>query len=358
MTVRILILLVCVLFLTTLSTAKNERKREYQQGKQQSQQNMTVVNNAEYENDNEEIEEDEDDEEVEITCRWKWSKWKPCSKSCDSGNTSRVGMCVCDGFDMPFADSQCTDVPNPLDTEVVSCNEHPCGEKAACNKRCWMEILEKNQHNNLTDGIYQCSLGCTTDDTCPKGKTYAQVLTEPVPSMAENAEWYYLAKEWYAAILNQEAGVSLSPLAVEAINNAMILLENCAGWSPEEMQLLAMVYVVKEKLNRANNEIGGLDTVDEQVAMMLGGETGTGTDTSESSSQKSLLGVYISIPMAAVAIIAVAIMVAIYYVRRKSYMVVEANEVVVPESSLDNGNEEVPLQDQPKEDDSSSEKLG
>jgi len=265
-------------------------------------------------------------------------------------------MCVCEGFTVPFADSMCENVPNRLGTETVPCNYYACGLKPACNKRCWMSIFEPNVRNNITDGIFQCSMGCTTDvTTCPKGKSYSQVLTEPVPPLAENAEWYYLAKEWYAAMLNQAYGAPLPPLAIQAMNQATQLLQNCAGWGPDEMKLLAIVYALKEKLNRANNEIGGLDQVDDQVANMVGGMSGESND--EEGTNKSLIGVIIGVPMAAVAIIAVAIMFAVYYVRRKSYVVVAPTETIPPESSLvDNGNEEVPLEhDQQKGEDSSSE---
>jgi len=310
---------------------------------------MVVDNNDEDSGD------DDDDDEVEIECRWKWSKWKTCTKSCNTGNTTRMGLCVCAGFGIPFPDSECADVPNPLGTEVVTCNQHKCGQIAACNKICWMGILDQNVKHNITDGIFQCSLGCPSDDTCPKGKTFSQVLTEQVPAMAANEEWYYLAKEWYAAILNQAAGFSFPPLAIQAINQASQLLENCDGWGPNEMKLLAFVYSVKEKLNRANNEIGGLDDVDDQVASMVGGDNSQDMDNGESQ-KSTILAVAISVPMAAIAIISVAIMFSIYYARRKTYVVVQPNEAHVPESTLvDHGTGEVPLQDQQKGEDSSSE---
>jgi len=291
-------LLFCVTFLT-LTTADQNQNPSFPQ-------NVTT-----------------DDDSEDLQCQWKWSKWSTCTQNCGSGNTTRRGLCFCEGFSTPVSDGMCENLPLVQLHEVVPCNEFACDARGPCNKICWVKLISQRLVKNLTNGIFNCTQGCPSDSSCPKGKTYTQVLFQPVPK-AENAEWYYLAKEWYSATLNAAQGVNLSSDAIEAINQAGTLLENCIGWGPDQIQLLSQVYATKEKLNRANNGIGGLGQVDDQVAILVaGGYADSGTPETNGNDM-TLLILSIVIPVIVVILALVVIVSWVYYRRRTSMVVAHA----------------------------------
>jgi len=325
--------LLFVIFLTLATADTNQRT---QPSSLSPPKNITVVGSVDDDDDD-----DDDDGDEELFCWWKWSRWSDCTKECGSGNTTRQNLCYCSGMTVPVSADYCegTTSTTPLMIDNVPCNEQECNQMSACNKVCWMNIISERLTINMINGVFNCSMGCPNDNSCPKGKSYTQILDQPVPQ-AENSEWYYLAKEWYTAILNKENGVQFSTLALQAIDEAQLLLENCTGWSPENMNLLAQVYATKEKLNRANNGIGGLSEVDQQVASLIEGGYGmTGEPSEGSSIDPTVLVLCIVIPSVVVILVLVVVFSFIYY-RRRSDVVVAHAEFPSDDDDRDN----VPLQ--------------
>jgi len=184
---------------------------------------------------------------------------------------------------------------------------------------------DENGYWPIPDGTFNCSLGLDTTDTPsdnPKGKTYSEVLSDPAPEKHKNYVWYYVAKEWIAAILNVENGAQFTPQAKAVIAQIGVLLQYCDGWpTVDEYE----VYGGKEKLGRINNNIGGLSNVDEEMALLSSGGVSQYPNTGESqgSSPTPTLAVFIAVPLVAVLIIGIVIGLAVYYVREKKNAVVE-----------------------------------
>jgi len=248
-------------------------------------------------------------------CRWKWSRWTLCTTECGGGNTTRVPQCFCDQSMAPVADQLC---PAQLyyGREVVSCNQFQCGEVPALNKLYWMA---KDETTNwpIENRIFNCSRGRDEEDS-PFGQTYSQVLSDPYPADHKHYEWYYLAKEWVAAQLNMANGVIFSPEALQVIQCVGDLLEDCRGFSDDQ---IPQIYALKEKLGRLNNNIGGLSNVDAQVAMVVGAGNSDPNDAHRSSRLTFILA--IAVPVAAIMVIALALGLTVYYVRDKTRTTVE-----------------------------------
>jgi len=183
---------------------------------------------------------------------------------------------------------------------------------------------DENGYWPIPDGTFNCSLGLDTTDSPsdnPKGKTYSEVLADPAPEKHKNFVWYYVAKEWIAAILNVENGAQFTPQAKAVIAQIGVLLQYCDGWpSVDEYE----VYGGKEKLGRINNNIGGLSNVDEEMALLSSGGASQYPNTGESQGPNTpTLAVVIAVPLVAVLIIGIVIGLAVYYVREKKNAVVE-----------------------------------
>jgi len=238
-------------------------------------------------------------------CKWRWSKWSKCTVECDGGNTTRVPMCFCNN--QLTDDSKCDPSYN-FGTEVVPCNEYECGEVPALNKLYWITVDVNNWP--IPDFVFNCTQGNDPADS-PMGQTYYQVLSDPNPASHLHPEWYYLAKEWITAELNFANGVNFPPEGIQVINTVKNLLQNCAGWPADQ---IPMIYSLKEKLGRLNNNIGGLQNVDSQLAMMNGNN---GNDSNADTSRLTFI-LAIVVPLVAVLIVAVALGLTIYYVREKT----------------------------------------
>jgi hypothetical protein len=277
-------------------------------------------------------------------CFWKWSRWTACSEVCDGGNTTRVQQCFCDEIMTPVPDDKC-DADYLFGRETVPCNEFTCKETPALNKLYWISKDETTTWP-IENKTFNCSQGYDDDEDSPAGKTYSQVLSDPYPATHKHYEWYFLAKEWICAQLNLANGVVFSPAAMEVIDKAGALLENCAGFSEEQVPT---VYALKEKLGRLNNNIGGLENVDEQVSLMSSGHDDV--EDPESSLSRMTFILAIAVPLAAVVITAIALALTIYYVRDKTTVAKEEFESEDEEEPLQNttGNDvrtdnQVPLE--------------
>jgi len=274
--------------------------------------------------------------EVEMyeNCYWKWSRWTACSGVCGGGNTTRVPQCYCDAFTTPVPDEKC-DINLFFGRETVPCNDFACGSVPALNKLYWISKDETTTWP-IENRTFNCTKGYDEGPDSPMGKTYSQVLSDPYPASHKHYEWYFLAKEWITAELNMANGVVFSPEAMEVINTVSGLLENCAGFSDEQIPL---VYALKEKLGRLNNNIGGLSNVDEEVSLMTSGRNTE--DNTESSLSRMTFILAIAVPLAAVVITAIALALTIYYVRDKTTVAKEEFESEDEEEPLQNttGNE-------------------
>jgi len=277
-------------------------------------------------------------------CYWKWSRWTACSVVCGGGNTTRVPQCYCDEVMTPVADDKC-DVHFFFGRESVPCNEFECGDVPALNKLYWISKDETTTWP-IENKTFNCSAGYDADEDSPMGKTYSQVLSDPYPATHLHYEWYFLAKEWITAELNMANGVVFSPEAMEVINTVSGLLENCAGFSEEQVPV---VYALKEKLGRLNNNIGGLSNVDAEISLMTSGRNTEDNNTDSLSRMTFILA--IAVPLAAVLITAVALALTIFYVRDKTTVAKEEFESEDEEEPLQNttGNEvrtdnQVPLE--------------
>jgi len=203
--------------------------------------------------------------------------------------------------------------------ETVPCNQFACGGVPALNKLYWMSE-QASIHWPIEDQVFNCSRGFDPEDS-PKGKTYSEILADPYPSSHKCYLWYYLAKEWVAAQLNIANGVNYSREAMEVIKEVGTLLETCQGYTEED----PMLYSLKEKLGRLNNNIGGLSNVDIQTAMMMNGMYDDVDDGGERNSRLTFV-LAIAVPVAAVMIIAFALGLTVYYVRDKTTVAKEEFE--------------------------------
>jgi len=282
--------------------------------------------------------------EVYENCYWKWSRWAACSQLCGGGNTTRVPQCFCDAFLTPVPDDKC-EINLFYGRETVPCNEFKCGSTPALNKLYWIS-KDETTHWPIENRTFNCSQGYDTDADSPMGKTYSQVLSDPYPASHKHYEWYFLAKEWITAELNMANEVVFSPVEMDVINTAGALLEDCKGFSEEQ---IPTVYALKEKLGRLNNNIGGLSNVDDEISLMTGG-TSAEEIVDPSLSRMSFI-LAIAVPLAAVVITAVALALTIYYVRDKTTVAKEEFESEDEEEPIQttNGNEvrsenQVPLE--------------
>jgi len=279
-----------------------------------------------------------------MNCKWKWSRWTACSEVCGGGNTTRVPQCYCDEMMTPVEDDKC-DVNLFYGRETVPCNEFDCGDVPALNKLYWISKDETTTWP-IENKTFNCSLGYDEGEDSPMGKSYSQVLSDPYPATHNHFEWYFLAKEWITAELNMANGVVFSPEAMEVINSVSGLLENCAGFSDDQIPL---VYALKEKLGRLNNNIGGLSNVDEQMSLIT---SGSNSDERDDGFGRMTFILAIAVPLAAVVIIAVALALTIYYVRDKTTVAKEEFESEDEEEPLQNttgmdtrlNNDTVPLE--------------
>jgi len=267
-----------------------------------------------------ECDEDSDVQLPELECRWKWTKWSPCTKTCASGNTTRWQVCVCKGYTRAAPDEYCLTMPR-YGEETTTCNEFVCGQVPAYNKVYWM-IRDDGGYWPIPDATFNCSMGIDPNDTAtdlPRGKKYSQVLEDPEPESHKHFEWYFLAKEWIACKLNLENGAKFTAEAIGIINEIGNLLEYCDGWPTKDQ---FEVYGGKEKLGRINNNIGGLANVDQQMAMIANGGASANGNTGAPKTSPTL-AVFIAVPLVAILVIGIVIGLAVYYVREKKNAVVE-----------------------------------
>jgi len=261
-------------------------------------------------------------EETFVNCKWKWSRWTLCSMDCGGGgNTTRISQCICDSHDSPVSDDHC-DINLHFGRETVSCNQFSCGEVQAFNKLYWISI-DDSLNWPIQNTKFNCSLGYDTEES-PLGRTYSEVLTDPYSSTHKHFEWFFLAKEYITAQLNIANGVKFSSEALQVITEAGQVLERCEGFPEDEIPL---IFGLKEKLGRLNNNIGGLSNVDSQVAMMVG-TTGRDNDNDNDvmKSPRHIMIMAIAVPVAAVVLIALAFGLTIYYVREKTVISIEEFE--------------------------------
>jgi len=277
-----------------------------------------------------------------VNCKWKWSRWTACSEVCGGGNTTRVPQCFCDEIILPVPDDKC-DVNLWYGRETVPCNTFVCGGTSAKNKQYW---LNREDTWTIENRRFNCSQGYSDDDPdSPMGKTYEQVLSDTEPATHPHYKWYFLAKEWITAQLNIVNGVVFSPEEMDVINTVSGLLEYCKGFTEDQEPL---IYALKEKLGRMNNNIGGLSNVDDEVALRTNGRTVRDID----SLNRMTFILAIAVPLVAVVIIAVALGLTIYYVRDKTTVAKEEFESEDEEEPLQNttgmetrlNNDQVPLE--------------
>jgi hypothetical protein len=252
------------------------------------------------------------------TCLFKWSKWSVCTAECGGGNITRMPECFCDGQTESVSNDFCN-MQEYFGRETVPCNQFACGDVPALNKLYWMS-REASIHWPIEDNVFNCSLGEDPEDS-PKGKTYSEILADPYPSSHKCYLWYYLAKEWIAAQLNIANGVKYTVEALQVIKEVGALLEKCQGYTEED----PMLYSLKEKLGRLNNNIGGLSNVDAQTVMMMAGKYDDLENSGERNSRFTFI-LAIAVPVAAVMIIAFALGLTVYYVRDKTTVAKEEFE--------------------------------
>jgi len=242
-------------------------------------------------------------------CKWRWSKWSICTARCGGGNTTRIPQCYCNHDQLTSNDSQCEGTLY-FGLETVPCNQYECGQVFALNKLYW--ISGSNIENwPIENEVFNCSLGEDPDDT-PKGLTFYDILSDPTTTAHKHPEWYLLAKEWITAKLNLANGVDFSSESIQIIQTVGALLDNCAGYSDDQ---IPQIFTLKEKLGRLNNNIGGLENVDIQTTILIGEKTRN--DDSREESRVALI-LAIAIPLWAVVIVALAVSFTIYYVRQKT----------------------------------------
>jgi hypothetical protein len=251
-------------------------------------------------------------------CEWKWSRWTTCTAECGGGNITRIPQCYCDDQTEPVSNEHCN-IQSFFGRETVPCNQFACGDIPALNKLYWMS-QGVSTNWPIDDNIFNCSLGDDSEDS-PKGKKYSEILTDPYPSSHKYYQWYYLAKEWITAQLNIANGVKFSNEALQVIKAVGPLLENCAGFSDDSPAL----YMLKEKLGRINNNIGGLVNVDAQIGIMMDGGMNHDLDKGVDNSRFTFI-LAIAVPVAAVMIIALALGLTVYYVRDKTTVAKEEFE--------------------------------
>jgi len=261
--------------------------------------------------------EEQDCEVLVQTCGFKWSRWSVCTAECGSGNITRIPQCFCDGNTESVSNDFCN-MQEFFGRETVPCNQFACGDTPALNKLYWMSQIGSINWP-IEDTVFNCSRGYDPEDS-PKGKTYSEILADPYPSSHKNYLWYYLAKEWTAAQLNIANGVKYPEEALRVIKEVGILLEKCDGYTEED----PMLYSLKEKLGRLNNNIGGLSNVDAQIEMMMAGKYDNEKDVEHNSRLTFVLA--IAVPVAAVMIIAFALGLTVYYVRDKTTVAKEEFE--------------------------------
>jgi len=290
--------------------------------------------------DDDDDDDGDDDEEDEQVCGWRWTKWTMCTAECGGGNTTRQQVCVCEGDNVIVGDEWC-DPSTRFGNESDPCNAYACGAVPAYNKMYWIYEDEEGKWP-MADGIFNCSMGVDPNDTAadsPKGKSYSSVLLDPSPQDHNHAEWYFIAKEWIAAILNIANGVKFSPDALQAISEIGQLLEYCDGWPTKDIY---EVYAGREKLGRINNNIGGLSNVDQEMAFLqslANSNSGSGS-SSEGIGSSLTITMVIAIPSIAIMIVGIIIGVTVYIVRERNYAVVEKAAF----ESEDEASEGEPLQ--------------
>lgn len=255
--------------------------------------------------------------EVEPMCKWRWTRWTTCSRECAGGNTSRTQVCMCEGEMSAANDSLCDEFLH-YGTEVAACNNFGCDEVPAYNKLYWIAKAEEG-HWPMPDETFDCTMGSELNTTTPKGKHYSTVLRDDEPQTKPHPEWYYLAKEWITAKLNIANGARLTPDNIALVSTVGQLLEDCNGWTGKQ---LYDVYSAKEKLGRINNNIGGLEHVDEQVAVL---EKRNGDYDVDMNDSRNLVLV-LTIPAVAIVLVTIIVVAIVYHKRRSRYLIVEKSE--------------------------------
>jgi len=264
------------------------------------------------------------------TCYWKWSRWTVCTTECNGGNTTRLAQCFCDNIHFSVSEEYCNP-PLWFGPETVPCNSFTCGQTPAFNKLYWISKMDQIHPNWPMESLFNCSHGYDDVDS-PKGQSRAKILASPYPAHHKLSDWYYLAKEWITVELNLANGVQFPQEAIPLIHRVKELLENCSGFTPNQLPL---VYSLIEKLNRLNNNIGGLSNVDSQISLM----DISRTEEIEPEGLKLYWGVtflylVIIVCSAAVIITGVIFGVTLYYLRRKTEGLKEEALVLVEESPL------------------------
>jgi len=257
------------------------------------------------------------------SCEFVWSKWSVCTAACNGGNMTRIPECFCNGQTENSVPNHFCNMQEYFGRETVPCNQFACGHVPALNKIYWMSRIGSINWP-IVNYVFNCTRGYDPEDS-PKGKTYSEILADPSPSSHKNYLWYYLAKEWVVAQLNIANGVKFPVEALQVIKEVGKLLEKCDGYSVED----PLLYSLKEKLGRLNNNIGGLSNVDVQTAMMtagsiMAGKPGNEIDGDHNSRLTFILA--IAVPVAAVMIIAFALGLTVYYVRDRTTVAKEEFE--------------------------------
>jgi len=246
-----------------------------------------------------------------LACNWRWTLWSECTAACDGGNVTREQVCMCDGMRVSAPDDYC-DLSQRFGREVAVCNSFACDKTPARSKTYWMEQAEAGEWP-MEDAVFNCSKGFDGNATNPKGKRYSRILLSK--DLFGHPQWLYLAREWIAAKLNLASGVQFPPEILPLLGQAEALLEKCNGWTGKDYYLGV---AIKQKLGRTNNNIGGLEHVDEQVARVI-----HYTFQQGGADTQSTLGLLIAIPAIAIVVIGVIIGLTIYYIREKNNSVVE-----------------------------------
>jgi len=267
--------------------------------------------------------------QMQCECKWIWSKWSRCTAECGGGNTTRIPTCFCNN---ELTDDSKCDVNYYFGRETVPCNEYDCGDIPALNKIYW--ISESASEWPIQNDAFNCSKGFDPEDSYV-GKTYYNVLSIEDPTTHKHPEWFFLAKEWITARLNEANGVQFTLDSKKIILQVADMLEQCTGWeTPDE---IAQIYSIKEKLGRLNNNIGGLSNVDTQLSIVLG------KNNQDDDTNRTSIILVIAIPLVALVIVALALVLVVYYVRQKTAVAKEKFESEDEDDPLNNMPETKPV---------------
>jgi len=104
---------------------------------------------------------------------------------------------------------------------------------------------------------------------------------------------------------------------IGAIGDAQKLLQNCTGFTSDQMWY---VYSAKEKLSRLNNNIGGLGEVDQDLGIPVNvadGDTNVNADDETNPLSQTALVVAVVVPIVTVVIVAALVAIGCFMVKRR-----------------------------------------